>query len=254
MPYTEWNGQSIFYLQTVPQSYRGTLLCVHGAGGNSRHWAYQLNLAKDLNLRIIAVDLPGHGRSTGQPLNTIKDYSLFLKDLIELLEVKHLSLMGHSMGSAICLSLAANFPFLVENLILIGTAKQFKVAPWLLDGLKKGDRPLSFVELAYHKNTAEQVLEIAKDEFQKTPISVLLNDFLACQAFNFDRPEAGLRIPCLLLFGDQDRLTPVKYVEPLVAVLPNHRLSIIPEAGHMVMIEQPAAINKEILSFLAQHL
>lgn len=253
MPSTQWNGQSIFYLEAVPQSYQSTVICVHGAGGNSRHWAHQLNLSKHLNSRIVAVDLPGHGRSSGPPLKTIKDYSLFIKDLIELWEIEHLSLIGHSMGSAICLALAANAPFMVENLILIGTAKQFKVAPWLLESLQKGERPLSFAEFAYHKNTAEQVLAAAKEEFQKTPISVLLNDFLACQAFNLEHPESGLNVPCLLLFGEQDRLTPVKYVEPLAAMLPNHRLSIIPEAGHMVMIEQPAATNEEIYRFLAQH-
>lgn len=251
MPYTKWNGQSIFYLEAVPQFYRSTILCVHGAGGNSRHWAFQLKLVKDLNTRIIAVDLPGHGRSTGQPLKSIQDYSLFVKDLVEQLEIKHLSLIGHSMGSAICLSLAVNCPSLVENLVLIGTAKQFKVAPWLLDSLKKGERPLSFIDLAYHNNTEKQVLVSAKEEFQKTPINVLLNDFLACQAFNLELPETGLNVPCLLLFGDQDRLTPVKYVEPLAGMLPNHRLSIIPEAGHMVMIEQPTITNNEISSFLA---
>lgn len=252
MPCLEWNGQAIFYLEVVPPHHERTVLCIHGAGGNSRHWAYQLNLAQELNSRFIAVDLPGHGRSHGRPLNSIHDYSLFIRDFVQLLEIDSLSLIGHSMGSAIALTFAAQNAVLVENLVLVGTAKKFKVAPWLLESLQKGERPLSFVELAYHRDIDSKILAQAKEEFEKTPVDVLLTDFSACQAFDFEPKQPLSNVRCLLLFGDQDRLTPVKYAQPLLDLLPNHRLSIVPAAGHMVMIEQAETTNREIREFLLQ--
>lgn len=251
MPCIHWYGQSVFYLEAAPPHHDRTLLCIHGAGGNSRHWAYQLSLAGELNSRIIAVDLPGHGRSEGRALTTIKEYSSFIQDLTRLLEIERVSLLGHSMGSAVALTVAAGNPALVESLVLIGTCKQFRVAPWLLDSLKKGERPVSFVEMAYHRQADPRILTSAKEEFARIPVEVLLTDFLACQAFDFEHREPGLNVNCLLLFGEQDRLTPVQYVQSLAALLPNHRLTVIPKAGHMVMFEQPDATNQAIYSFLS---
>lgn len=250
MPYAEWKGQSIFYLEVAPPHHEGTILCLHGAGGRSRHFAYQLSLAQELNRRVIALDLPGHGHSGGKPLPTIDDYAGFVQDFIVRLALSPVSFIGHSMGSAVALTVAAANPALVKDLVLIGTAKQFKVAPWLLESLEKGERPLSFVELAYHKGIDPKILAQAKEEFTQTPVEVLLTDFLACRAFTFE-PAGPLSSDCLLLFGEEDRLTPVKYVQPLRDLLPRHRLSLIPDAGHMVMIEQPESTNREICNFLS---
>lgn len=233
----------------MPKAWRHTILCIHGAGGNSLHWGQQLIMAKEWNCRILAVDLPGHGKSTGLPMSRIEDYSLFIKDFLSLLGIRCFSLAGHSMGGAIAIDFALTKAPVPEFLILIGTNAKFKVAHWLLQSLEEGSMPPNFIRMAYHKKTNSSLIALAQKEASEIPVSVYLNDFQACQAFDLTDKIPELNIPCFLLFGSEDRLTPPKEAE-ILKFLPNNLFSVIPEAGHMVMIEKPQEVNTMIGKFI----
>lgn len=251
MAYVNWKGNRIFYLTASPGSYQNTILCVHGAGGNCRHFAYQMAAAHDWGCRVIGVDLPGHGRSEGEPMDSINGYSHFVEELIQLLELKDPILAGHSMGGAIAMELAVSRPNILSKLILIGTADQFPVAPWLLESLQAGVMPMSFIKLAYHQNVEESLLAQAIREAENTSVSTYLTDFLACQSFQLSAARELTHIPCLVIFGTNDRLTPVdKSVDGIKRIFPAGQLILVPEAGHMVMIEQPDRVNDTIRDFL----
>ncbi|NLC76454.1 MAG: alpha/beta hydrolase [Clostridia bacterium] len=250
LPYVNWKGKRIFYRSTAPTSYNNTVICIHGAGGNSRHWSYQLTMASQWGHSIVAVDLPGHGQSEGPPLETISDYSRFVEEFIQLLKLERPVLAGHSMGGAITMELASRQPELVAKLILIGTADQFMVAPWLLESLQAGEMPPAFIRLAYAGNADGKLIEQGIKEAERTPVSVYLTDFLACQAFRLSKADAMTQIPCLLLFGAEDRLTPLKKADSLRKALHPHRLVVIEKAGHMVMIEKADPVNRAIEEFL----
>jgi pimeloyl-ACP methyl ester carboxylesterase len=252
LAYLNWRGNRIFYLTASPNSGEdtATVLCIHGAGGNCRHWAHQLAVCDDWGYRIIAVDLPGHGHSAGEPLDSIDAYSSFVEELIQLLDLKRPILAGHSMGGAIAMELAARQPDILSGLILIGTLDQFAVAPWLLESLQSGVMPMSFIRLAYHKNADEKLLEQATREAEKVSAPTYLTDFLACQSFRLSATKELRHIPCLVLFGAGDRLTPVDRAKDLGRFFPGYQLAVVQEAGHMVMLEQKDKVNNIIKDFL----
>lgn len=250
MDFVTWKNNKIFYRDTNPNNGHPTILCIHGAGGNSRHWAALLAAAKDQGYRIMAVDLPGHGRSEGNPMDSIKSYSLFIEEFLGIIGIQHFVLGGHSMGGAIALDLALRNKITPEALILMGTVAKFKVGDWLINSLKEGIIPPNFIKLAYHGNASPALINLAQKEGLAVHVSVYLKDFQACQAFDVTKKIAELNIPSLVIFGADDRLTPVKGGEALSKSLPNSQLKTIPETGHMVMIEKPQEVYYLISQFL----
>ena len=81
--------------------------------------------------------------------------------------------------------------------------------------------------------------------------SVTLGDYTACNAFELRNRVAGIRLPALVVVGEDDELTPPKFSEFLVSEIPRARLVHIAKAGHYVPLEQPDEVNLAIRQFLA---
>jgi len=79
----------------------------------------------------------------------------------------------------------------------------------------------------------------------------LHGDFLACNAFNIAETVSEIRVPTLVICGQDDKLTPLRYSQFLADQIPAARLEAIPDAGHMVMLEQPQAVAGALIDFLA---
>jgi pimeloyl-ACP methyl ester carboxylesterase len=79
----------------------------------------------------------------------------------------------------------------------------------------------------------------------------MLGDFRACDAFDVRERLGDISVPTLVIGGKDDRLTPPKFSEYLREHIPNARLLLVEEAGHMVMLEQPAVVTEAIADFLA---
>ena len=105
-----------------PDLSRGRkVILIHGAGGNGNTWHYQIESLAPKHSPI-ALDLPGHGRSSGvEGLMSIRDYSEFLAHFMDTLGIDSAVLAGWSMGGAIALAFAARFPGMASRLLLIGT-------------------------------------------------------------------------------------------------------------------------------------
>ena len=97
----------------LPPSY-----LIHGAGGHHLYWPPQIR--RLTGYRVYALDLPGHGRSGGSGQQTIDSYTTAVKDWLIEVNLHSAVFVGHSMGSAIALSLALNYPDHVLGLVLIG--------------------------------------------------------------------------------------------------------------------------------------
>ncbi len=85
---------------------------------------------------------------------------------------------------------------------------------------------------------------------RETPASVIHNDFAACDAFDVMGKLEQIHTPALIVCGAEDRLTPPKYSHYLHQHLPDSRLVLAPDAGHMVMLEQPQAVTQAFQRFL----
>ena len=112
---------------------RPTLVMIHGAGVRSRIWKNQVRPLNDF-MNTLALDLPGHGNTSGQGKSLVGEYAQWLGSILEVLFNEPVFLMGHSMGGAIMQDMALSHSDLLKGLILVGTGPVLRVAPKFLEG------------------------------------------------------------------------------------------------------------------------
>jgi pimeloyl-ACP methyl ester carboxylesterase len=230
---------------------RPSLVMVHGAGGRAQIWQNQVVLL-DKSINTLAVDLPGHGDTAGNGRSHIFEYAQWLADIVKKIFEYPIFLMGHSMGGAIVQEVAVSSPHCLGGIILVGTGARLKVAPMFLDGLLNNfEQTLEAVMgFAYAPETAGSLIEQGKEIMISTGSNVVYNDFLACDRFDGRQALAKIHHPCLVLCGDKDKLAPLKFSEALSEGIKRSTLKIIPNAGHMVMIERYVETNEVIQDFI----
>lgn len=227
----------IFYLQKG--GGKPSLLFLHGAGGTHRHWGKQIQGLREATLACL--DLPGHGRSKGKGRQAVEGYGDLVAEFMAALALESPTVVGHSMGGAIALDLALRYGDRLGGLVLVGTGARLRVMPSLLEGLR-GEFE-STVDLlcryAYGPSASEEMVRLGREEMLAVGPEVLRGDFLACDRFDVTGRLGEVRLPTLVICGEEDQLTPPKYSQFLVDHIQGARLVTVPEAGHMVMLEKP---------------
>jgi pimeloyl-ACP methyl ester carboxylesterase len=251
MPKVTVGDQGVFYVQRGSDEIDDSVLFVHGAGGTHRHWGQQVAGLRGAN--CYALDLPGHGRSTGPGRTSIEGYAGVILQFMEALDLSRVTLVGHSMGGAIAQYLALNHPAKVKRLVLVGSGARLRVLPSLLDGLLEDFSTTveAMLGWAYSSQTPGDVVRLGQQEWLENDPQVIHDDFAACDAFDAMDRVRKIRCPTLVLCGEDDRLTPTKYARYLRDNIPGATLVLIPQAGHMVMVEQAEVVNQAIEEFLA---
>jgi pimeloyl-ACP methyl ester carboxylesterase len=216
---------------------------VHGAGGSHRHWPLEA-LALP-GRRAIVVDLPGHGGSPGPARRAIADYARDLLAFLDGMELARAVVVGHSMGGAIALTLALDSPGRVAGLGLVGTGARLRVTAGILQATADPSSLSAAAEVMADWSFAPGASPALRSEFKEglrsLPAAVVHGDFCACDAFDVRERLGEIRMPTAVVCGDADRSTPPRYSEFLQAHIAGARLTMIPEAGHMVALEAPAA-------------
>jgi pimeloyl-ACP methyl ester carboxylesterase len=235
------------------------LLCVHGAGGSSLHFR-ELISALAGHFRVVALDLPGHGRSEDfalddagerlKPERLIQTYAEVAAVFAEQIGLGKFCLAGHSMGGAIAQEFAARFGDRLERLILIGTAGRLKVDPSILVAIESyfDQLPRLLASVCYSPETSAAETRRLADEQVQAEQGVMLRDFQACAAFDQRAQLAEIRLPALVVAGADDRLTPAAVQRQLAERLGDGRLVLIPGAGHFVQRERAEKVAAAILS------
>lgn len=233
---------------------KGSLLVfVHGSMESHRTWDLQRQLSK--THRIILLDLPGHGQSDSLVQSvTVKGLADHVATFVKALGAGPAVLIGHSLGGAICIQLALDSPALVRALVLVGTGAKLGVLPAILEALKTDFRAsveLAIGGMAFASSARPDIIERSKSESLKCRPDVAYADFVACNNFDVRDRVSLIQAPSLIIVGDEDRLTPVKWSQFLKDKIPGSSLQVVARAGHMVMLEQPEEVNRSILTFLA---
>ena len=225
------------------------IVFIHGSGDSARVWRLQLEYFG--NDHAFAIDLPGHGRrAKSLPEEvSVMDYTRSAHEIIfDELQPDHPIIAGHSLGGAIALAMGLQCGSKLGGLILIGTGARLRVHPDLLKGAK--ERPqqanLQLQQLAIAATTNPSIFASPPDEQAKTEPNMLYRDLSACNIFDVMPRLTEIHLPTLIICGDDDRLTPVKYSEYLHSHIAGSTLRIIPQAGHYVFREQPQAVNSAI--------
>jgi pimeloyl-ACP methyl ester carboxylesterase len=228
------------------------VVLLHGAGGSSLYWPAEVR--RLTNHRIYALDLPGHGKSSGRGQQTISGYADSVIDWLTALSITRAYFIGHSLGGAISLMLALQYPEYVCGLGLIGAGARLPVDPEILAHTTNPTTHHKAVEAltasAFSARTDPHLKELAGKRMLENRLSVLRGDLLACDAFDVSEQLENIRQPALVLCGADDQLTPLRYSKLLAGTIPNARLEIIPDAGHMVMLEKPAEVAALLSDFL----
>lgn len=264
----------------IDQGEGPILLFIHGLGSNLKAWTKNIDSLKR-HYRCIALDLPGYGRSpNGDYPYDMTFFADAVADFITTLELEEVHLIGHSMGGQIATHLSLTHPRLFTRMTLIAPA---------------GFETFTAAEIAWFEQiyTPELLLNLPEAQiirnfeinFMQMPADArfMIDDRMALRA-NLDAYRAycrmipkcvlgmlrepvldnlsHIKLPTLVIYGEEDRLIPNKMLHPTLTVksvanngqsrMNNSTLKIIPECGHFVQWEGAQDVNQAIIAFQEQ--
>ncbi len=224
---------------------------IHGAGAGSNSWYFQREHFKK-SMEVVLVDLPGRNRAAGPRCTSIQEYADAVRDALATAGITRLWLVGQSMGGAIAMTLALQAPEMLKGLILVTTGVKLRVFPEILEGLLKDKEHTvrRIMELAFSPKAKPALIEGGVAELLKSDAEVIYGDFMACEQFDLRGRVAEISVPTLIVCGQDDVLTPPKFSEYLQREIKGSQLVVVPDAGHMVMIEKPGVLNSAIEAFV----
>ncbi len=253
-----------------------TILFIHGLGSYLRAWDKNIpELSK--KYRCIAIDLPGYGKSSKElHPGTMEFYADIVAEFINKLQLKNVTLAGHSMGGQISMVFALKYPNLVKNLILVDPAgfEAFNEGEkqWFRDVMTVNAVKLTPVQ-TIRANLISNFYNLPDDaEFMITD-RIALRDAKDFDKYCYtvaksvhgmvDQPVINLidriNIPTLIIFGENDNLIPNPYLHGGKTVdiakighekIKNSTLVMIPECGHFAQYEKFNEFNNAVLNFL----
>ncbi len=240
-----------------------TLVLIHGGGNDHSSWGLQTRYFAHHGFNVLVPDLPGHGRSGGASPTTIDDFAAWLWRFVDAAGADSVHLAGHSMGSLIVLAAAAAQPARAASLTLIGPSDHMQVHPDLLAAAAANDSVAwelitdwGFGKPAHkggHQAPGLWLRGGGRAMLASGPDDVLGTDLAACNDWT-GALEAAAQVSCPTLFvmGAGDRMTPVGASKGLRATIRDVRSTVLPDTGHMIMVERPNETIDILSAFLGE--
>jgi len=234
-----------------------TVVFVHGAGLDHSWFGLQSRYFGYHGWNVLAVDLPGHGRSAGPVLTSVAAMADWIVRLLDCVDIRKASIVGHSLGSLIALDLAARHAARIERIALIGTAYPMKVGEAFLEAAKRdsydafdmstiwGHAPQ--VPLGANPNPGMWMYGDTQARLERLGPGVLYADLKACNDFTF---AGQVKCPALFILGRRDMMTPPRAAKGLQEQIPGARTVLADFSGHSLMAEAPDATLDALIRFL----
>ncbi len=243
------------------EAARPTIVFIHGGGMDHSVWALQTRYFAYHGRNVLAVDLPGHGRTPGPVPATIAAMADWVMALLDALDIGEAALVGHSMGSLVAFDAAARYPSRATALALLGTSIPMPVADMLLDAAHNDDHAaFDMVTLWGHSRAGQTgsnrapglwMTGGAVSLLERSGPGVLHATLKAANDYRHGLDLAGdIQCPTLLVLGERDAMTPARAARPLARAIPGARTVTLPGCGHMMMAEQPDAVLDALISIL----
>ena len=244
-----------YFLYESSPSNNPPVVLIHGAGGSHLSWPPEIRRLVGYN--VYAIDLPGHGKSDSHGEQTVSVYAEQVLAWMEALNLYRVFVVGHSMGGAIAISIAVNTPARVVGLGLLGIGIPLEVPKDILENLSNPIMVPSalnrLMALSFGTGANPRLVELVSKRLAETRISVLQGDFLACIRYNMMEAIEMIDQPVILISGAQDQIVPLRHVQLLSKKIKGAELVVIPDAGHMVMLEHSTEVAEQLVEFLQQY-
>jgi pimeloyl-ACP methyl ester carboxylesterase len=265
MPTIDVNGTSLYYEDTGPGTTGETIVFSHGLLWSTEQFAPQIAALRG-RYRCIAWDHRGQGRSAADHRHCI-GIELVWQDAMALLDqlgVTQVHVVGLSMGGFVALRAGARRPDLVRKLVLLETS----VGPEPIENVPRYRLLNRVYRTLGPRMTAGRVAAIMlgrsiladasrKDEVARfTKLMASRRDVWRAVNGVIDRAGIGeselsrIRMPTLVIVGDEDVATPLAKAQQIVAAIAGARLVVVPRAGHSSPVEEPVAVTRAIEEFV----
>lgn len=242
------------------------VLLIHGFPLNSNLWGPQLDGLADVS-RLVAPDLRGHGNSTASPPPyTMEQLAIDCVNLLDDIGINRpFVVMGLSMGGYIAFEVFRQYPGMVAGLILAGTragadseegkkgrdAAADKVRQQGVTTIVESMLPKLLAPAVYQNNP--ELVEFVREMMLETSADGVLGALAAMR----DRPDsfptlAEIDVPTLIIHGAADQIIPLSDSQAMHQAIANSQLVIIPDAGHLMNLEQPDLFNEAVRTFLEE--
>lgn len=258
-----------WHIHYTVQGEGSPLVLIHGFLDSHKTWRRNVQVLAQ-NHRVYAIDVLGFGSSerVRDPIYTMKQQSGFLREFFESQNLEKADIIGHSMGGALALQFAYDFPDSVHKVVLIAPAT-YLYNRFPRNGLNRVPRHVSRGVLGiyekmqgdrsnpvlYAYGDPERITEDAKDiRNQMMRVQgqhdALISMSMSKREADVPREMSRVTVPILVIWGKKDRVVPVSDAAKHVRDLPNARLEIIDSAGHLPHEEEPELVNHLITNFL----
>lgn len=236
-------------------------ILVHGAGCDHSIWGNQNRYIAHHGASVLALDLPGHGRSDGDAITRIEALAQFLVGILEALKIVRPVLIGHSMGALAVLEAASLLGDHCAGLGLCGVAAKMPVHPDLLGAAERNELTAAELIASFgHGGRAHRggnpshgvwMIGNAIALIDSARPGVLHTDLAACNQYQTALDAAAkVSCPTLMLLGGGDKMTPVKAAKGLADALSTVETVLIETSGHMMMIEAPHESRKAMMGLI----
>lgn len=238
------------YWEEAGKEKEPTVILVHGAGASAATWTLQLG-GLSRHCHVVALELNGHGRSQDKDNSAVADS--YLGDIDQVVSMFHTPILGgHSMGGALTQLYALRHPEKLSGIILVGTGARLKVSPVVFELLDTNFEGYieALGDFMFHQSATKELIESSQQEARKCPKHIIRRDFELCDHFDIMDRVSEIMIPTLIIVGNDDVMTPLKFSNYLHGRIKNSKLRTIKSAGHMVMLEQPLKVNSAIRNWI----
>ena len=239
-----------------------TVVFIHGAACDHSVWALQSRYFAYHGRNVLAVDLPGHGRTAGEPPISVEAAVEWLVAWLDARRVATVELVGHSFGALIALAAAGRHPERVTRAALLGAVAPMPVAEALLAAAQAND-PVAYElingwsfspghQLGGNPLPGVWMTRNALRLMERSRPGTLYADLLACHRYTGGlTAAANVRCPVLLIVGQRDLMAPAKNALALSAALTDGRVVTVPDSGHSLMTEAPDVVLDALRDFLS---
>jgi 3-oxoadipate enol-lactonase len=254
------NGMKMNY-ELSGKKDRPVLLLSHSLGSSLVMWQPQMECL-EARYAVLRYDIRGHGRSeVPEGPYTLGLMAEDVRGLLDALRISRVHFVGLSMGGMIGLCLALNYPGRLQSLVLGDTSAivskdgALNIQARIDTARDKGMEALVdtrmerwFTPSFIRRNPPE--IELLRKQFLATPVEGYIQCSQALQGLNYLHRLAEVRIPTLIVVGEEDPATPVADSRMLNEGIPNSKLAIIPAARHFSNVERPEVFNRTLVDFI----